>query len=278
MFLNRKLLIATKHNKEEVIAPLFEQQLGVSCFVTDVFDTDTLGTFSGEVQRKDDALSTLRNKCLLAMEKNNCELVIASEGSFGAHPSVFFAPADEEFIMLVDKRNQLEIVVRELSMDTNFSASKITSQTELLEFASRAQFPSHGLIMKPSENNYSRVVKGITNHDELKKNFEEFKNDFGSAYVETDMRANFNPSRMKVIENTAKKLLEAVQSKCPNCEFPGFVVTDALPGLPCGWCNCATRSTLCFLYTCKKCEFTKEVFYPHEKTKEDPAYCDFCNP
>jgi hypothetical protein len=278
MFLNRKLLIATKHNKEEVIAPLFEQQLGVSCFVTDVFDTDTLGTFSGEVQRKDDALSTLRNKCLLAMEKNNCELVIASEGSFGAHPSVFFAPADEEFIMLVDKRNQLEIVVRELSMDTNFSASKITSQTELLEFASRAQFPSHGLIMKPSENNYSRVVKGITNHDELKKNFEEFKNDFGSAYVETDMRANFNPSRMKVIENTAKKLLEAVQSKCPNCEFPGFVVTDALPGLPCGWCNCATRSTLSFLYTCKKCEFTKEVFYPHEKTKEDPAYCDFCNP
>ena len=278
MFLNRKLLIATKHNKEEVIAPLFEQQLGVSCFVTDVFDTDTLGTFSGEVQRKDDALSTLRNKCLLAMEKNNCELVIASEGSFGAHPSVFFAPADEEFMMLVDKRNKLEIIVRELSMHTNFSASKITSQTELLEFASRAQFPSHALIMKPAENNYAKVVKGITNHDELKKNFEEFKSEFGSAYVETDMRANFNPSRMKVIENTAKKLLEAVQSKCPNCEFPGFVVTDALPGLPCGWCNCATRSTLSFLYTCKKCDYTKEVFYPHEKTKEDPAYCDFCNP
>jgi len=278
MFLNRKLLIATKHHKEEVISPFFEQQLGVSCLVTDLFDTDTLGTFSGEVQRKDDALSTLRNKCILAMEKNQCDLVIASEGSFGAHPSVFFAPANEEFMMLVDKKNQLEILVRELSMNTNFSASKIKSQTELLEFASRAQFPSHALIMKPSENNYSRVVKGITNYDELKKNFEEFKSDFGSVYVETDMRANFNPSRMKVIGYTAKKLLEAVQSKCPNCEFPGFVVTDALPGLPCSWCNCATRSTLCFLYTCKKCEFVKEVFHPHEKTKEDPAYCDFCNP
>jgi hypothetical protein len=278
MFLNRKLLIATKHNKEKVITPLFEEHLGVTCFVTDLFDTDTLGTFSGEVQRKDDALSTLRNKCLLAMEKNQCDLVIASEGSFGAHPSVFFAPANEEFMMLVDKRNQLEIVVRELSMNTNFSASKITSQTELLEFASRAQFPSHALIMRPSENNYSRVVKGITNYDELKKYFEEFKSDFGSVYVETDMRANFNPSRMKVIENTAKKLLKAVQSKCPNCEYPGFIVTSVLPGLPCSWCNCATRSTLCFLYTCKKCEFMKEVFYPHEKTKEDPAYCDFCNP
>ena len=80
MFENRKLLIATKHGKEQVIAPLVEQALGVSCFVTTKFDTDTLGTFSGEVPRKEDALSTLRNKCLLAMEKNGCELGIANEG------------------------------------------------------------------------------------------------------------------------------------------------------------------------------------------------------
>lgn len=45
MFLNRKLLIATKHNKEKVIAPLFEKQPGVTSFVIDLFDTDTLGTF-----------------------------------------------------------------------------------------------------------------------------------------------------------------------------------------------------------------------------------------
>lgn len=278
MFLDRKLLIATKHNKEQVIAPLLEEHLGVICFVNDLFDTDTLGTFSGEVQRKDDALSTLRNKCILAMEKNHCDLVIASEGSFGTHPSVFFAPADEEFMMLVDKKNELEIFVRELSIHTNFSASEIDNPTELVEFARAAQFPSHALIMKPAEKDYSRVVKGITNFDDLKQYFEEFKRDFGCVYVETDMRANFNPSRMKVIAQTAKKLIEALQSKCPNCESPGFVITSAVPGLPCSWCNSATKSTLRFLYTCKKCAFTEEVFYPHKKTKEDPAYCDFCNP
>jgi hypothetical protein len=277
-FSNRKLLVATKHHKEKVIAPIFEKGLGVSCYVSDEFDTDTLGTFSGEVQRKDDALTTLKKKCLLAMEKNHTDLVIASEGSFGAHPSVFFASADDELLMLLDAKNELEIVVREISLDTNFKASTITNETELLEFAQSAQFPSHGLIIKPAENNHSKVIKGIMDLTSLKKYFTEFKNEFGGAYVETDMRANFNPTRMKVIEKTAQKLLKAVQSICPNCETPGFTVTKSIPGLPCNWCKTPTASTLSYLYTCKKCEFIKEEFFPHQKRTEDPTYCDLCNP
>ncbi|WP_264521550.1 DUF6671 family protein [Flavobacterium sp. N1994] len=278
MFLNRKLLIATKHHKEQVIAPLFEKELGVSCFVTDKFDTDALGTFSGEVPRKDDALTTLRNKCLLAMGKNHADLVIASEGSFGAHPSVFFAAADEELMMLMDTKNDLEIVVREISMDTNFSAATITNEPDLLEFAKRVNFPSHGLILKPAEEDYSQVEKGITNLADLKRHFQDFKEAYGSAYVETDMRAHCNPTRMKVIEKTAQKLLQALLSKCPDCATPGFTVSKALPGLPCSWCNTPTASTLSFLYTCKKCNYSHEVLYPHQKTKEDPTYCDLCNP
>lgn len=41
MFQGRKLLIATKHKKENVIAPIFEKEFGVNCFVSDKFDTDT---------------------------------------------------------------------------------------------------------------------------------------------------------------------------------------------------------------------------------------------
>lgn len=278
IFKGRKLLVATKHQKEKVIGPLFEKELGTPYFVTDIFDTDTLGTFSGEVSRKDDALTTLRKKCLLAMEMNNADLVIASEGSFGAHPSVFFAAADDELMMLMDAKNDLEIVVREISMNTNFSASIIKNEAELLEFANRVQFPSHGLILKQSENNYSIVIKGITDLDSLKKHFHDFKNEYGSAYVETDMRANFNPTRINVIEKTAQKLLQAVKSTCPNCDTPGFTISKALPGLPCSWCNTPTSSTLSFLYLCKKCGFTKEEFYPHQKKTEDPTYCNLCNP
>jgi hypothetical protein len=278
IFNNRKLLIATKHHKEKVIAPLFENAFGIACFISEEFDTDSLGTFSGEISRKDDALMTLRKKCLLAMEKNHCDLVIASEGSFGAHPTVFFAKADDEIMMFMDAKNELEIVVRELSMETNFHASVIASEAELESFTQQVNFPSHGLILKPAENNYDKIFKGITEPEELKRHFLDIKNEYGSVYVETDMRANFNPTRMKVIEKAAVKLLKAVESLCPNCEAPGFIVSKALSGLPCSWCNCPTDSTLSFLYTCKKCDFSNEVLFPHAKTKEDPAYCNFCNP
>ena len=103
LFKNRKLVIATKHKKETVIAPLLEKYLGVHCFVPNDFDTDTLGTFTGEVERKGNALETVRQKCLLAMEQTNCDLGIASEGSFGPHPTIFIAHADDEFLLLLDK-------------------------------------------------------------------------------------------------------------------------------------------------------------------------------
>ena len=131
MFEGRKIIISTKHSKEQVIAPLLEKHLHVKCFVPENFDTDKLGTFSGEIEREHDPITTLRNKCLMAMEQYNCDLGIASEGSFGAHPTLFFVPADDEFVMLIDKKNGLEIVARELSTLTNFSAEFISTEKEL---------------------------------------------------------------------------------------------------------------------------------------------------
>ena len=82
---NRKLLSATKHNKEQVIAPIFEEGLGVHCFVPDKYNSDIFGTFSGEVERKNSAVATVRAKCLAAKEEFDCDLVRASEGSFGSY-------------------------------------------------------------------------------------------------------------------------------------------------------------------------------------------------
>ena len=49
MFVGRKLIIATKHKKENVIAHLFRKAFEVECFVDPFFDTDRLGTFTGEI-------------------------------------------------------------------------------------------------------------------------------------------------------------------------------------------------------------------------------------
>lgn len=278
MFKGRDLVIATKHAKEKVIAPIVEKELGVKCFVSLDLDTDLLGTFTGEIERKDDPISSARNKCFMAMELTNCDIAIASEGSFGPHPSLFFIPADDEIIVLIDKKNGLEIIVRELNTETNFNGSDIKTEEELLAFAANANFPSHGLILRKSKDEYGDIVKGINSVEQLSKVFIELMNDFGTAFVETDMRAMYNPTRMKIIESATQKLIKKINTLCPICNMPGFGITDAKEGLPCEICNFPTRSTLSYLYTCQKCNYTKEEKYPKGKKIEDPMYCDYCNP
>ena len=278
LFKNRRLLIATKHEKEKVIAPLLEMNLGVICFTNKDFDTDLLGTFTGEIERELDPIETVRQKCLLAMKLSNCDLGVASEGSFGSHPSIFFASADDEFLIFIDKKNNLEIIVRELSLETNFNSNEIESVTDLLEFAESVKFPSHALIVRQSKLDYSNEIKGITNLKDLKNAFYLLSKKSNKVYIETDMRALYNPSRMAVIQNATKKLVEKINSCCPQCDLPGFGITDAKKGLKCNLCGSPTNSTLSYIYICQHCQYTKEEMFPHKRTTEDPTYCDYCNP
>ena len=277
-FQNRPLIIATKHQKESVIAPILEAQLGVACFTDPTFDTDTLGTFSGEIERLNDPLTTARLKCLKAMERNNCDLGVASEGSFGPHPTLYFASADDELLIFIDKKHKLEIVVRELSTETNFNGAIIHNEKALLEFTKQVKFPSHGIILKKSKSDTEGMIKGISSIPELERAYEFMYQKYSTVYAETDMRAMYNPMRMRVIELAALKLADKIQSLCPGCETPGFGVTDLKKGLPCDLCGSPTQSTLSVIYSCANCDFIKEAFYPNEKRVEDPMYCDFCNP
>ena len=214
----------------------------------------------------------------MAMELTNCDLAIASEGSLGPHPTIYFVPADDEFLIFIDKKNNLEIIARELSTETNFNGSEIRTEKELKEFATNANFPSHGLILKKSKDEFAGIVKGITNRKYLKDTFKDFISKYGKAFIETDMRAMYNPTRMKVIEKAVVKLANKINSHCPDCDTPGFGITDAKPGLPCELCNFPTRSTLSYIYVCQKCSFKKEEKYPNGKYFESPIYCDVCNP
>ena len=277
-FENRKLLIATKHGKESVIAPLLEKRLGVTCFTDPNLDTDVLGTFSGEIERESDPVSTLRKKCLWAMERNNCDLAVASEGSFGPHPTIFFANSDDEFLILIDHRHGLEILVREISTETNFNGSDINSEQELLEFAEKSRFPTHALILRPAKSDNRHIAKGITTLEELKRAYTAIRQEFKTVFAETDMRAMYNPSRMAVIARAAQKLVDKIESTCPQCQTPGFGVVEARQGLKCALCGLPTRSTLSYIYQCQKCAFEEEKSYPHGKTAEDPRHCDYCNP
>nr|WP_255502149.1 DUF6671 family protein [Algoriphagus sp. AK58] len=126
LFSSRRLVIATKHGKERVLQPLFDEKLGVKSELAEGLDTDLLGTFSGEIERTLDPISTAKRKCELAMELSGADLALASEGSFGAHPSAFFLPANEEWLLLLDRKNQLEIFARHLSIETNFGGQEFS--------------------------------------------------------------------------------------------------------------------------------------------------------
>ncbi|MDB2656998.1 hypothetical protein N9Y60_02960 [Crocinitomicaceae bacterium] len=278
LFSGRRLCITTKHGKESVIGPVLEQSLGVECIVPESFDTDQLGTFSGEIERKGTPVETAREKCLRAMKETGCDLAVASEGSFGSYPTLFFVPADEEFLLLVDAKNDFEIIARHLTTETNFAGEKVTSWEALKVFADKAKFPDHALIVKNAEKDWKFLQKGIQNEAELRQAFEECKNLHSSVFVETDMRAMLNPMRMNAIAKATEELVRKIESECPNCEMPGFDVVEHQAGLPCSNCSMPTKSTLQDIYRCAHCHFEKIEKFPRGKDQEDPMYCDFCNP
>ncbi len=277
-FKGRKIVIATKHGKENVIAPHLTQDLGLYCFVTDQLDTDLLGTFSGEVDRPDSPVETARKKCHLAMDLTSVDLAIASEGSFGPHPSIPFIPAHEEFLLLIDKKNNWEFLVRKLETKTNYRQITLTSMDMLTDFLDQAKFPSHGLIVKKQADDAADCVKGIRDKQVLLQTVEYFFSRFGQCTVETDMRAMHNPTRMTVIDAMTASLIQQINSTCPTCQTPGFSLKEKERGLPCSLCGNPTRTVKADIYACQACAYTEHRPPGHAMEKEDPMYCDFCNP
>jgi hypothetical protein len=278
IFKDRKLVIATKHKKDRVIAAMLEKAIEVNCTLPLLFDTDELGTFSGEVERKLDPLSTARLKCERAMEETGCDLAIASEGSFGQHPTIIFAPADDEIVLLVDRKNNLEVIGRKISTDTNFGGKEISSVEEGLEFAQKKGFPDHAMILRNDQNSVEIIQKNINEESRLIHFLEGLFKNSKTAWIETDMRALYNPKRMKVIEEATDNLIQNILNCCPACDAPGFQVDEVESGLPCGLCSMPTRSTLAFKYRCSVCNSIERKLNPHGKENENPMYCDLCNP
>lgn len=277
-FEGRQLIIASMHQKEQVLRPLLEANLKVIVSVAHGLNTDLLGTFSGEIARIADPLTTARKKCELAMELGDCDLAIASEGSFGTHPSAFFLPANEEWLLLLDRKNGIEIHARHLSTATNFAGQEFSSLEQLDDFAHKVGFPSHGLILRRNKDNLIGILKGITDLNQLLEAAKNLLETEGSGFVETDMRAMYNPSRMQVIQETAQLLLQKLNSFCPSCQLPGFAVTAAEPGLPCSLCGTPSSAALAHLLVCNHCQHQEKVDFPHGKKTEDPQYCQVCNP
>jgi hypothetical protein len=280
IFANRSTFIATMHHKEQMIAPLIEKALGLKCITSQDFDTDVFGTFTGEVARPASQLETLRMKCKKGLEISNLEICIASEGSFGAHPTLPILPANIEMVMLTDKLFDIEVVGQVLSTETNFSKQVVSSWEEAYKFAEKANFPTHALIVQAVEGDTKQtsVFKGIHNTNEFQCIVIDLLKKYKLIQLETDMRAMHNPKRRKVIAQATEVLIKKLQSACPQCGQLGFSAVDIRLGLPCEDCGLPTRKIIATIWQCARCKFVKEELYPQGIKKAEATYCSFCNP
>ena len=153
---NKKIVVASKHEKEKVIKPLFDANYNCS-FLSSEIDTDLLGTFSGEIERTLSPYETAIEKCRMAFKTTDADFAIASEGSFGPHSSLFFVPADEEFLLIMSRDEQLIIWAKHISTETNHNKIENPTDIELSDFLETVQFPSHKVILKSK----ARIEKGI---------------------------------------------------------------------------------------------------------------------
>ncbi len=276
------ILLATKHAKSIAIAPSFWDKLGANV-IEYVVDTDMLGTFSGEVERRGSALECARRKCEWSLRKlgDKVEFALASEGSFGPNPSIPFVPCNHETLYFIDHRNDFHLHLSHLSGTTNYRMQSVSSLAELQQFAEAAQFPSHALILRPSRREIKTpLFKGLNSQTTLEAAFAECLKHSAEdkVWVETDMRAHFNPSRMTVIQTLAENLAARLSTHCPKCNTPGWGILRVQKGLACSWCGAKTEKIKHEIFGCVKCSYEEINELPHNLKKADPKYCQNCNP
>ena len=250
--------------------------LGVDVHSVDV-DTDALGTFTGEIERAGTMFDVAVAKARLGMAASGRSIGLASEGSIAPPPDLPWLVRDLELVVFVDDERNLAIGELASSFDI-VTVSEVVSPTDDLQaLATRADFPRHALIVRPSVRDEDFVAKGIRSWDELTRSVTAAatRSADGRAHVETDLRAHMCPSRRPTIEEAARKLARRMACICPRCDYPGWGTIRYEVGATCSDCGTETSVIRYEVTGCASCD--------HEEREEirasvDPSRCAWCNP
>lgn len=267
----------TQHKKETVVAPVFAAHLGATVEALTQFNTDTLGTFSRDIPRAGTQLEAARKKAALAIELSGGSLGLGSEGALV--PGLLgFGSMHLEVMLLLDAERGVEYVEYVEAPGWHLHGT-VSSLSELEDFAAKAQFPSHGLVARPEHENHPQMIKGLRQKDELIRAFTacSAQSANGAVFIENDLRAHQHPTRMKVIEQVAQKLVSRLLSLCPACQLPGYGRKHPLRGLPCEDCGSPTEQLRAWTWACVKCEH-RHIQDLSTSAGASARFCDFCNP
>jgi hypothetical protein len=271
--------LATMHGKEAVIGPALEFHLGMEIVVPPFIDTDTFGTFTGEIPRNGSMHDAALHKARLGMRLTGINVGIASEGSFGPHPAIPFIAAARELLALIDEERGIIITEYLLTERTNFDHVVIAPGDNLQPFLERIGFPSHAVIVRPDRAE-GPIHKGIKNSNTLISLVQEISraSEDGKTRIEADMRAHFNPTRMEGIAQLAEKFARRLATLCPACGTPGFGIVRSEQGLPCGECGGETQLVKALVSGCASCQFSEKHPRSDGLRFATAAQCPECNP
>ncbi|WP_042683712.1 DUF6671 family protein, partial [Caldalkalibacillus thermarum] len=180
-----------------------------------------------------------------------------------------------------NKELGLEIIGESFTTETNYNRKQIQNYEEAYEFATKAGFPEHGMVISIGETPHDEdIFKGIQTETHLKEavKLAISKSPAKNVYIETDMRAMYNPTRMENIKRATEDLIQNIKRCCPKCDWPGFKLIEKKRGLPCSWCGSPTNQILHLTYKCLKCSHVEEIPNPDGEQKADPRHCPSCNP
>ncbi|MSZ53281.1 MAG: hypothetical protein F2600_00940 [Actinobacteria bacterium] len=275
-YFGKVAVLATLHEKDSVIAPIFHDELGIEIQVSKI-DTDQFGTFAGEIPRTLSQLEAAIAKARAAIALTGNPLAIASEGTIGPNPLIPIASSDFETIVFIDSDQEL-VIHESYSSSEIVTVHKIARPGENIdEFLAKADFPNHGLIVRTENVQAVAAVKGIRDKAVLIQAIQDLSLGSGSAIVESDLRASFSPSRMRNIAACARLLVRRIASMCPQCDAPGWGSISPIFGLPCMDCRSNVASAvMADQYGCGKCEH-RQVF-ARAATVAEARFCDSCNP
>jgi hypothetical protein len=203
---------------------------------------------------------------------------IGSEGAFGPDPFGGLMQWNTEILLWMDLDRSIEVVGRAHGAAQHVQQT-IGTLDDLIQFALKAGFPTHQLVLRPDHAHHPGVRKGLGDAACLQEAFKAViaESESGVAFVENDLRAFCNPTRQHVIRQAMQDLISRLQSACPECATPGYWATRVIPGLRCEACLSPTHRSVGEVWQCLVCQAEE-----HRRFKDvraaDPRHCDGCNP
>ena len=260
------------------MAPLLAGQLGIDLFTIPDLDTDQFGSFTREIPRRGSMIDAAREKALYAAAHCGADLAIASEGFFGPHPDFPLVQGNLEIVLLLDRRYGVEIIGQTLTTNVRWVYGIVGNVEDALQLAKKGGFPEHAMVVRRTEHAPQGIVKGLADERSFVESVSRLlaRTPDHSVFIESDLRAHCNPTRMGTIRDATQNLIEVMRRFCPICETPGFQCVETIAGLPCRWCNLPTACAAAHRYQCSCCRY--ESIEPVSERFADPGRCAFCNP